>query len=92
MGLRYAVRSKYLWKSLGAQKVTFCLRPRRSNAGFVHHLSMILQMHCAVQDHLAPEVGARDWLALFIVGEMLMIEVLLKVAATRESLQAINGR
>ena len=60
--------------------------------GFVHHLSMILQMHCAVQDHIAPGMGARDWLTVWMVAEMLAMDVLLKVASSCESLLAISGR
>ena len=58
----------------------------------MHHLSMILQMHYAVQDHVAPGMGTRDWLTVRMVAKMLTMEVLLKVAASRESLQVITGR
>ena len=78
-----------LWRTW---KGTCCPQPRRSSAGFVHQLSMILQKHCAVQDHVAPGMGARDWLTVWMVAEMLAMEVLFEVAASRESLQAIGGR
>ena len=58
----------------------------------MHHLSIILQMHCALQDHVASGIRARDRLTVGIVAEMLAMEVLLKVAASRECLQAISGR
>ncbi len=67
-------------------KGTFCRHPRRSRARFVHHLSMVLQMRCAVQYHVAPGMGARDWLTVGMVAEMLAMEVLLEVAASRKSL------
>ena len=53
---------------------------------------MILQMHYAVQDHVAPGMGTHDWLTVRMVAKMLMMEVLLEVAASRESLQVITGR
>ena len=49
---------------------------------------MILQIHCAVEDHVAPGVGARNRLTVWMMAEMLAIEVLLEIAATPESLQA----
>ncbi|KAI4089535.1 MAG: hypothetical protein L6R37_008028, partial [Teloschistes peruensis] len=53
---------------------------------------MTLQMHCAVQDHVAPGIGARDRLTVGMVAEMLAMKMLLEVAASRECLQAISGR
>ena len=53
---------------------------------------MILQKHCTVQDHVAPRMGARDWLTIRMVAEMLAMEVLFEVAASRESFQAITDR
>lgn len=58
----------------------------------MHHLSMILQMHYAVQDHVASRMGTHDWLTVRMVAKMLMMKVLLKIAASRESLQIITGR
>ena len=51
---------------------------------------MILQMHCAGQDHVALGVGTRDLLTVRMVAEMLAAEVLLEVAARREGLQPFN--
>lgn len=53
---------------------------------------MVLQVHCAVQDHVAPGVWARDRLTVGMVAEVLAMEVLFEVAATCESLQAISYR
>ncbi len=53
---------------------------------------MILQMHCAVQGSIAPGMGTYDRLTVRMVAEMLAMEVLFEVAATRESLQAISCR
>ena len=47
---------------------------------------MILQIHCAVQHHIAPGMGTRDWLTGRMVAEMLAVEVLLEVATSRECL------
>ena len=52
----------------------------------MHHLSMILQMHSAVQDHVAPGMGAHNWPTIRMVAEMLTTEVLLEVAATQINL------
>ena len=49
-------------------------------------------MHFASQFDVAPGMGARDWLTVWMVAEMLAMEVLLEVAASRECLQAISGR
>ena len=49
-------------------------------------------MHYAVQDHVALGMGTHDWLTVRMVAKMLAMEVLLEVAASRESLQAITGR
>ena len=57
----------------------------------MHHHSMVLQMHCAVQDHVALGMEARNWLTIRMVAEMLTMEVLLEVAARRESLQPVSG-
>lgn len=62
-----------------------------SSGGFVHHLCMILQMHCAVQGHVAPGMRARYQLTVRMVAKMLAMEVLLEVAARRESLQPVSG-
>ncbi len=53
----------------------------------MHHLSMILQIHYAFEDHVASGVGTRDRLTVWMVAEMLAMEVLLQVAARRERLQ-----
>ena len=58
----------------------------------MHHRSMILQILYAVQDHAAPGMGTHDKLTVRMVAKMLAMEVLLEVAASRESLQAITGR
>ena len=78
-----------LWRSW---KGTFYPQPRRSSAGFIHYLSMILQMHCALQGYVVSGIEARDRLTVGMVTEMLTMEVLLEVAASREYLQAISGR
>lgn len=52
----------------------------------MHHLSIILQIHCAIQEDVAPRIEAHDWLTVRIMAEMLTVEVLFEVAATRESL------
>lgn len=53
---------------------------------------MILQIHCAVEDHVAPGVGARNRLTVRMMAEMLAMEILLEIAVTRESLQANSIR
>ena len=53
---------------------------------------MILQMYYAVQDHVAPGMGIHDWLTVRMMAKMLAMEVLLEVAASRESLQVITGK
>ena len=53
---------------------------------------MILQMHCALQGYVASGIETRDRLTVGMVAEMLTMEVLLEVAASREYLQAISGR
>jgi len=58
----------------------------------VYHFCMALQMHFASQGNVAPGMGTHDRLTVRIVAEMLAMEVLLKVAATGESPQAINCR
>ena len=47
---------------------------------------MILQIHFTCKGNVAPGMGARDWLTLWMVAEMLAVEVLLKIATSRESL------
>jgi len=49
-------------------------------------------MHCDIQEDVVPKMGAHDRLPVRMVAEMLTVEVLFKVAATRESLQAIGSR
>ena len=51
----------------------------------MHLLSMILQIHFAFEDHVAPGVGARNRVTVRIT-EMLAMEMLLKIAATGERL------
>ncbi len=63
-----------------------------SSGGFVHYLSMILQIHYAFEDYVAPGVGARNRLTVWMMTEMLAVEVLLEVAATRERLQSLSIR
>ena len=53
---------------------------------------MILQIYCALQGHVVSGIGARDRLIVGMVAEMLAMEMLLKVAASREYLWAISGR
>ena len=53
---------------------------------------MILQVHCVVQGNVATGMRTRNRLMVRIVAEVLAMEVLLKVAATSESLQAIRCR
>lgn len=57
----------------------------------MHNLSMILQLHCADQNNVAPWVGTRDRLTVRMVTEMLAVEVLLEVAATGERLQRFEA-
>lgn len=47
-------------------------------------------MRFASQGNVAPGIGIHDRLTIRMVAEMLAMEVLLKVAATSESPQAIN--
>ena len=49
-------------------------------------MRMVLQLHFARQFDVAPGMGARDWLTVWIVAEMLAMEVLPEVATSRESL------
>ena len=58
----------------------------------MHLCRMVLQMHFARQCDVGPWMGARDWMIVKMVAEMLAMEVLLEVAGSRESLQAITGR
>ena len=53
---------------------------------------MVLQMRFASQFDVAPGMGARGWLIFWMVAEMLAMEVLFEVAASRESLQAITDK
>lgn len=43
-------------------------------------------MHCVIQNRIALVMGTHNWLNVWIVAEMLAMEVLLEVAASRESL------
>ena len=51
---------------------------------------MVLQMHFASQFDIAPGMGARNGLTLWMVAEMIAMEVPFEVAANRESFQAIT--
>lgn len=49
-------------------------------------------MHFASQCNVAPGMEACDGLTFWMVAEMLAMEVLFEVAASRESFQAITDR
>ena len=51
---------------------------------------MILQIHDAFEDHVAPGMGARNRLTVWMMTEMLAMEMLLEITATRERLQAFD--
>ena len=53
---------------------------------------MILQVHCVVQGNVVTGMRIPNRLMVRMVAEVLAMEVLLKVAATSESLQAIRCR
>ena len=63
-----------------------------SSGSLMHYLSMILQIYYAFEDYVAPRVGVRNRLTVWIITEMLAVEVLLEVAATRERLQSLSIR
>lgn len=48
-------------------------------------------MRYAFEDHVAPGMGSGDWLTVWMVAEMLAMEVFLEVAARRKSLQPVSG-
>jgi len=52
----------------------------------VHHFCMILQVHFLCQGSFALGMGTCDGLMVRMVAEVLTMEMLLQVAATRESL------
>ena len=58
----------------------------------MYQCRMILQVHCAVQGNVATGMRTCNRLMVWMVAEVLAMEVLLEVAATSESLQAIRCR
>ena len=52
----------------------------------MYQCRIILQVHCAVQGNVITGIQTRYRLIVWIVVEVLTIEVLLKVATTSESL------
>ena len=58
----------------------------------MYQCRMILQVHCAVQGSVATGMRTRNRLVVRMVAEVLALEVLLEIAATSESLQAIRCR
>ena len=63
-----------------------------SRRSFIYYLNMVLQMHLAGQGNTIPRVGTIDRLTVWVVAEMLTMEVPFKVAVTGESLQSISSR
>ena len=49
----------------------------------MYHLSMVLHMHYAVQDHVTPEVGIHNWLIVRMVAKLLTMEVLRDVDGSK---------
>ncbi len=58
----------------------------------MNHFGMVLQMPCAIQGNVAPGMRTRNRLMVRMVAEVLTMEMLLQIAATGESLQAISCR
>ena len=55
----------------------------------MYQCRMILQVHCPVQGNFATRMRTHNWLMIWMVAAVLMMEVLLKVTVTSESLHAI---